>query len=66
MNGGVPSLVTLLGIVMLVKLTHPLNVPSSILVTLSGIVTSVSPKQPENAPPETALTIILVVPAGIV
>ena len=42
-------LVTLLGIVILVKLVHPLKVFSPILVTLSGIVTLVKLVHPLKA-----------------
>jgi hypothetical protein len=42
-------LVTLSGIVMLVRLVQ-LNAPFPMLVTLSGIVTLVRPVQPQNAP----------------
>jgi hypothetical protein len=43
-------LVTLSGIVMLVRLVQPENAPSPMLVTLSGITTLVRLVQPENAP----------------
>ena len=42
-------LVTLFGIVMLVKLLHPLNVESSMPVTLFGIVILVKLVQFQNA-----------------
>ena len=42
-------LVTLSGIVTLVKALQPENAESPMLVTLSGIVTLVKPLQPENA-----------------
>ena len=42
-------LVTLLGIVMLVRLMQPLNALSPMLVTLFGIVTLVRLLQPSNA-----------------
>ena len=42
-------LVTLSGIVRLVKPLQPLNAELPILVTLSGIVIPVKPRQPENA-----------------
>ena len=42
-------LVTLSGIVILVKLLQPSNAKESILVTLSGIVILVKPVQPLNA-----------------
>ena len=43
-------LVTLSGIVMLVRLLQPLNALSPMLVTLSGIVMLARLLQPENAP----------------
>ena len=42
-------LVTLLGIVMLVRALQALNAELPILVTLLGIVTLVRPEQPSNA-----------------
>ena len=42
-------LVTLSGIVTLVRPLQPLNAQSPMLVTLSGIVTPVSPLQSKNA-----------------
>ena len=39
-------LVTLLGMVILVRAVHPENAALPMLVTLSGIVTLVSPVQP--------------------
>ena len=42
-------LVTLLGIVTLVRLLQQANASAPMLVTLSGIITLVSPLQPENA-----------------
>ena len=44
-----PMLVTLSGIVMEVKFSHPENVSSPIMVTLSEMVIEVKPEQPENA-----------------
>ena len=43
-------LVTLLGIVTLVRLEQPSNAEEPMLVTLLGIVTLVRLEQPENAP----------------
>jgi hypothetical protein len=48
-NAPPPMLVTLSGIVMLVRPLQPLNAKCPMLVTLSGIVTLVSPSQPLNA-----------------
>ena len=45
-----PMLVTLLGILMLVRPEQLSNASSSILVTLFGITTLVSPEQYWNAP----------------
>jgi hypothetical protein len=45
-NAPSPMLVTLSGIVTLVKPLHPSNAPSPMLVTLSGIVTLVKPLHP--------------------
>ncbi len=42
-------LVTLFGIVTLVKLLQPENASTPMLVTLSGIVTLVKPVQSQNA-----------------
>ncbi len=42
-------LVTLEGMVMLVRPEHPLNVKLPMLVTLEGMVMLVRPEQPENA-----------------
>ena len=50
-------LVTLSGIVILVKPVHPRNAQLSMLVTLFGIVTVVKPEQPENAPQPTLVTL---------
>jgi hypothetical protein len=56
-----PMLVTLSGIVMLVRRVQPLKAFSPISVTLSGIVILVRPLQLEKAP-----TPMLVTPSGIV
>ena len=54
-------LVTLFGIVMLIKLLQPSNVLFSMVVTPTGIVMLVKPLQSSNA-----LYLMLVTPSGIV
>ena len=48
-NAESPMLVTLSGIIMLVKPVQPLNAKLPILATLSGISMLVNPVQPLNA-----------------
>ena len=54
-------LVTLSGIVIVVKLEQPSNAKSPILVTLSGIIIFVKLEQPENADSSTLVTLFGIV-----
>ena len=64
-------LITLLGIVTLIKPVQPENAKSPMLVTLVGIVTLIRPRQPENAKSPMLVTLLGIIydpslPAGYV
>ena len=57
-NAPEPMVVTLLGMVMLVRLEQPSNAPEPMVVTLLGMVTLVRLEQPLNAPEPMVVTLL--------